>query len=273
MRPEIDAYLRENGAKYTTKALRQQLLRAGYEEAEIDAALQETAAARAPQFAATKAARSRFWLLVWGMNIAGLVVATIWAFQSASAAYAGAVPIVLGFFLLIGLAISGLIGANMLGRGVAVALIAPVVFTLLLTGTCMAMFGPPSGLSSRSGTVELTIDAPLAFSGSGTADCEVYPTFVNVFANDVGPIGDRVVNLTIGTGQVDAPQGQALLGIDIVNQSTGEGSSYAQAAFPMNGTANGVSGTVTFEGLRKLASESPIVDPDLISGTVSWTCE
>ena len=273
MRPEIEAYLRENGAKYTTKALRQQLIHAGHEPAEVDAALQESEAARAPQLAATTAMRSRFWLWVWGINVAGLVVATIWAFQASSRAYAGAVPIVLGFFLLIGLGISGLIGRSMLGRGVWVALIVPAVVTLLLTGTCMALFGPPSGLSSRSGTVELTIDGPLGFSGSGSAVCEVYPTYVNVFANDVGPIGDRVVGVTIGTGEANGSQGDALLGIDIVNQSTGEGSSYAQALFPMNGPSNGVSGTVTFEGLRKLLSESPIVDPDLISGTVSWTCE
>jgi hypothetical protein len=104
MRPEIEAYLRTNGGRYTTKALRQQLLHAGYDAAEVDTALHETEAARAPQFAQTRALSSRFWLWVWGLNIAGLVVATIWAFQGPSATYAAAaVPVVLGFFLLIGL--------------------------------------------------------------------------------------------------------------------------------------------------------------------------
>jgi hypothetical protein len=145
MRPEIDAYLRTNGAKYTTKALRQQLIHAGYEAGEVDAALQETEAARAPQFAETRALRSRFWLLAWGLNIAGLVLATIWAFQGPSATYAGAVPIVLGFFMLIGLGISGFIGLSMLGRGLGVAMIVPVIFTLILTGSCMAIFGLPTG--------------------------------------------------------------------------------------------------------------------------------
>ena len=145
MRPEIDAYLRTNGARYTTKALRAQLIHAGHEAGEVDAALQETEAARAPRFAETRALRSRFWLLVWVLNIVGLVLATIWAFQGPSAIYAGAVPIVLGFFLLIGLGISGLIGRSMLDRGIAVAMIVPVVFTLILTGSCMAMFGLPTG--------------------------------------------------------------------------------------------------------------------------------
>ena len=145
MRPEIDAYLRTNGAKYTTKALRAQLIRAGHDPAEVDAALQETEAARAPQFAETRALRSRFWTWVWGLNVVGLVVATIWAFQGPNEIYAGAVPVVLGLFLLIGLGISGLIGGSMLARGLGAALIVPVIFTLILTGACMAMFGLPTG--------------------------------------------------------------------------------------------------------------------------------
>jgi hypothetical protein len=145
MRPDIDAYLRSNGAKYTTKALRAQLMHAGYDAAEVDAALQETEAARAPQFAQTRAKRSRFWWAALALNLAGLVVATIWAFQGPNEIYAGAVPVVLGFFLLIGLGISGLIGRALLGRGLAAALLVPLVVVVLLTGTCMAIFGPPTG--------------------------------------------------------------------------------------------------------------------------------
>ncbi len=159
--------------------------------AEVDAALQETEASRGPRFAETRAVRSRFWLFVWGLNVAGVVVATIWAFQSSSRGYAGAAPIVLGFFLLMGLGISGLIGRSMLGRGVAVALIVPVVFTLLLRADAWPSLARRRH-SVPTGTVELTINAPLRVPGSGPANCEVYPTYVNVYANDVGPIGDRV---------------------------------------------------------------------------------
>jgi len=145
MRPEIDAYLRSNGAKYTTKALRAQLIHAGHDPGEVDAALQETEAARGPRFAETRALRSRFWWTAVALNVAGLVVATIWAFQGPNSIYAGAVPVVLGFFLLIGLGISGLIGRSMLARGLGLALLVPVIFTLILTGACMAMFGLPTG--------------------------------------------------------------------------------------------------------------------------------
>jgi hypothetical protein len=145
MRPEIEAYLRSDGAKYTTKALRTQLIHAGYDAAEVDAALQETEASRAPQFAETRALRSRFWWTAIALNVAGLVVATLWAFQGHNAIYAGVVPVVLGFFLLISLGISGLIGRSLLGRGLAVALLVPLVFTLVLTGVCMAMFAVSTG--------------------------------------------------------------------------------------------------------------------------------
>ncbi len=49
MRPEIEAYLREHGSRYTTEALRSQLIAAGHDPAEVDAALRETEAIRIGQ--------------------------------------------------------------------------------------------------------------------------------------------------------------------------------------------------------------------------------
>lgn len=46
MRPEIEAYLREHGPKYTTDALRRELITAGHDPDEVDAALRETKATR-----------------------------------------------------------------------------------------------------------------------------------------------------------------------------------------------------------------------------------
>ena len=46
--------------------------------------------------------------------------------------------VVLGIFLLIGLGISGLIGRAFLRRGLAVALIAPIIFAVVLGGICAA---------------------------------------------------------------------------------------------------------------------------------------
>jgi hypothetical protein len=50
--------------------------------------------------------------------------------------------IVLAVVLLIGLGISGLIGRGLLGRGMGVALVIPVISALLVGGSCMAMAGP-----------------------------------------------------------------------------------------------------------------------------------
>jgi hypothetical protein len=69
MRPEIEAYLRDHGARYTTEALRRQLIQAGYDPAEIDEALRETEVARGPQLAEFRGSRSRFWWLTFGLHL------------------------------------------------------------------------------------------------------------------------------------------------------------------------------------------------------------
>lgn len=146
MRPEIQDYLQKNGGKYTTKALRLQLQHAGYDAAEVDAALQETEAARASQFAETRALRSRFWRLAFLVNVATLAVAVAWTSVRGNGAWALAAAVVLGFFLLIGLGISGLIGRALLGRGMTVALVAPVIFAVILGGICAAAMSRPMSI-------------------------------------------------------------------------------------------------------------------------------
>jgi hypothetical protein len=143
MRPEIETYLQKNGASYTTKALRLQLHRAGYDPAEVDDALRQTEAARAPQFARTRALRSRFWLWAFLLNAITLALVVGWTISHGNGTWAGAVAVVLGIFLLIGLGISGLIGRAFLERGMAVALIAPVIFALVLGGICAASMSGP----------------------------------------------------------------------------------------------------------------------------------
>ena len=143
MRPEIESYLRDNGAKYTTKALRQQLIHAGHDPAEVDAALQETEAARAPQFAETRALRSRFWRSAFIVNVATLAVVVAWTSVRGNGTWAFAVVVVLGIFLLIGLGISGLIGRAFLDRGMGIARIAPIIVAVILGGICAASMSGP----------------------------------------------------------------------------------------------------------------------------------
>jgi hypothetical protein len=143
MRPEIEAYLQKNGAKYTTTSLRLQLHHAGYDAAEVDAALQETEAARAPRFAETKLLRTRFWSSVFLLNVVTLALVVAWVVIRGNGTWALAVVVVLGIFLLIGLGISGLIGRAFLDRGIGVALIAPIIFAVILGGICAASMSGP----------------------------------------------------------------------------------------------------------------------------------
>jgi len=138
MRPEIEAYLQKNGARYTTKALRLQLHRAGYDPAEVDAALQETEAARAPQLAETQLLRTRFWTSGLLVNVVALALVIAWTVIRGNGSFVPLVAVILGLFLLIGLGISGLIGRAFLERGMAVALIAPIIFAVVLGGICAA---------------------------------------------------------------------------------------------------------------------------------------
>lgn len=286
MNPKIEDYLRKNGAEYTTKALRGQLLKAGYEATEIDAALQETEAARAPRLARTKALRSQFWAVAWVTNFVVLLAVTALV---GSNTYAGAVFIVLGIVMLLGLGISGIIGTALLpGRGLLFAVAVPVVVALLLGGTCFAMMQPGSGTGMPAptrypGTVELRIEAPLAFAGSGSAMCETDADLFSVFADDLGAIGDKHVSLFLnGTGSPVVQPGEGEerkvyveVRISEFNPKVGYvfASQSMEQGFPIR-PATGASGTISFEGMmQQETGASPLPDVDSISGTITWTCD
>jgi hypothetical protein len=287
MRPEIEAYLRENGARYTTKALRARLLRSGFDAAEIDGALEETEAQRAPQLASAKALRSQFWGLAFIVNLVVLVAVS--AVVSDNSPYAGATFLVLGIAMLIGLGISGSIGTAFLtGRGLLVALAVPAVAALILGGTCFAMMGgvgvtqPP--VTVKVGTMELTIDAPLAFMGSGTAQCLDVGNGPEVDSVHLGSLGDKAVQVVLrgsdvgGAPSAQSPQIAPQVGIEIsIFNSAGVGVYYSrpepQDPPIQSHTAADGSQTATFDGLVKLTdSTDPNFGPDTISGTISWTC-
>jgi hypothetical protein len=286
MRPEIEAYLRKNGARYTTKALRAQLLRAGHEAPEIDAALEETEAARAPQLASAKALRSQFWGLAFVLNLVVLVVVS--AVVSDNSPYAGATFLVLGIAMLIGLGISGSIGSAFLtGRGLLVALAVPAVAALILGGTCFAMMGgvgvTPPHLTVTAGTMKLAIDAPLAFTGSGTAQCLDVGNGPEVDSLHLGSLDGKAVQVVLRGSDVgqaasaQSPPPEARVGIEIsMFDGAGVGVYYAaQSEGPpiLSDTAADGSRTITFDRAEKLTdSTDPNFGPDTISGTISWTC-
>lgn len=144
MRPEIGAYLREHGARYTTEALRRQLIEAGHDPTDVDAALRETESTRAPLLLARQTfGRWALWLHVGALVAMVVLVNLTNGAQALGLASIGAV--VLGLFLALGWAVSSLIGRALLPRtGLPVALIFPVISALGLGGTCVAvMYGFP----------------------------------------------------------------------------------------------------------------------------------
>ncbi|MDP9468326.1 MAG: hypothetical protein M3P32_06250 [Chloroflexota bacterium] len=288
MRPEIEAYLRDNGAQYTTEALRKQLIHAGYDPAEIDAALLETEVGRGPQLAETRASRSRYWWSAVGLHLAALVLVSIWVLTR-NYTYGSLVPIVLGVCLLIGLGISGLIGRAFLPRtGLAVALIVPVISALGLGGICLGMTGGFSvQIPPRAGVMNLEIDAPLSFAGSGVAECYLPEGGFTVYAPDLGTHDGRLVSASLSSAGDPSAQASAMssfttvyLNVNLIPRvGTGGEAAYVSpedATFELDAPSDGLSGTLRFEGLEAQLIEpldSGVAAPDPISGTLSWTCE
>jgi len=278
MRPEIDAYIHEHGDRYTPEALRRALLEAGYEPAEVDAALREMESRRAAS-AANGGQRSRFWLVAIGLHLAALVVAGIWIANSASASYFGFVVVILGVVLLIGLGISGLIGRWLIPRsGLAVALIVPLLSALLLGGTCMAL-SAPLVIPAKTGTMQLHVTGARSFDGSGAAVCHHSAGGgYGVSAENLGTVDGNPVTANLDAFQSNAFPSEASAGSGVnlaitfdFGSDTEAPESYStifSTQQTVEASSDGFTGRVDFEGLVREAQTG-----EQISGTLSWTCK
>jgi hypothetical protein len=285
MRPEIEDYLHKNGARYTTEALRRQLIDTGYDATEVDAALRETEIARGPQLAETRTSRSRFWWTAIGLHVGALVLVTVW-FVTRHYTYAPIAAPILGLMLLVGLGISGLIGRSLLrGSGVAVALLIPLISVIGLSGLCLAvMGGGPIQIPATPGTLQLKIDPPLAFEASGTAECFLQEGGFTVHAADLGDLDTRYVAaqvFSLGDPNAQASPAQYFravnLSISLLPRSGVAGETYygspGDIPLELDAISDGRSGTLSFEGLAGQLVEDPQASREPISGTLSWTCE
>ncbi|MGH2394130.1 MAG: hypothetical protein ACRDGH_11680, partial [Candidatus Limnocylindria bacterium] len=212
MRPQIQRYLAEHGAAYTPEALRHGLLAAGYDPVEVDAALREwEARATDPDSAATH--RRRFWRWAFGLHAAVLVVIGVLSLLTGSFATGSwGLLIILAVVLLIGLGISGMVGRGVLrGSGLSAALVVPAISALLIGGSCLAVGGsyllraPP-----RTGLMELQIEPPLSFEGSGVAHCDNFggTSGFLVWTEELGTLDGRVVSVSLDASTQGVAQGQ-----------------------------------------------------------------
>lgn len=292
MDPRIADYIRANRRRYTRDAIRQQLVEAGHAPEEIDATWAALDAPD-PDVTAGEGFWRRFWLFLAAVNVAVFLLVGVGTGLFGSIAQGGGsillvvLAIAMGIGALISWGAVAATGPTKLGRGTALAIgaIIPLLFALLIGGSCYALIGtigPPLPPPTR-GTMEMVIEPPLDFRGSGVATCQAYPpgTSFNVFAERLGTSGGRAVSVSID-GFADQTGVAGNIGLYVMlNPEDGPaepGVSYATtggATVDFDGAPDGRSGTVTFEHLAPEPIERPPSEavPEPISGTITWACD
>jgi hypothetical protein len=301
MDPRIADYIRANRRRYTREAIRQQLIEAGHEPAEIDATWAALDAPDADDVAG-EGFWGRFWLFLVGINAAIFLIVVLATGMLNSLVLA----VVLGVALVIGALIAwGIVaatGPTQMGRTTAMVIggVIPLVFALLIGGSCYALVGaigppPPPPLS---GVIELHIDPPLSFDASGPALCQIQEdgSGFSIYSQEgsLGSIEGRPVHASVdsfsnvappeGAGPTPAPdpggEPEQLLNAYVSLLPRGESDPprewYAtpESRLELDTRPDRLSGTLTFEGLQSIEFDGqPGTDENSISGTMTWTCQ
>jgi hypothetical protein len=291
MKPEIQSYLEEHGARYTPEALRQALLDGGFEPAEVEAALREWDA-RAVQAGVRTDDRRRLWVFTVGVHVAVLLAIGALSLAIGSWAELGGLAIgILAVVLAVGVGLSGAVGRAALRRNtLMIAMVVPVVSALLIGGSCLAFGG--SVLFQRPlppptfGTLELRIQPPIDFQGSGVAMCQIYRDRLgfSASAEDVGVLHGGRVSVSIDAsgpsdGASPPPSAQwqeySLLINSVPLEEGAEPLEYTttpDSRVELRAAPDGRSGTLDFRGLQPLRGGAPAPGFEPISGTITWRC-
>lgn len=287
MNPEIKRYLDQHGATYTPEALRKGLMDAGYDPAEVDAALGawDAREAAGPDAEGRRAfGRWAFRLHLGALVGMFLLVVLLRGVSAAGLALVGG--LVLAVALLIGWAISAAIGRALLPRtGLTIALIVPAISAIALGGACLGLMVASIQPPPRDGTVHLKIEAPRAFDGSGPAACYLDQGGgggVQVNSQELGRLDGKNVSVSFSWSSSDATQPQpkgtylsVILGSDSEAEPPGSYITIFSTTFEVDARTDSRSGTMQFDGLAAEPIEGPAGEtpPEAISGSVSWTCE
>lgn len=284
MNPAIKRYLDEHGATYTPEALRKGLLDAGYDPAEVDAALSgwNPSQSPGPEAQARRTFRqAALWLHVGALLAVFVLLVTLKGTTAIGTALLGCA--VLGVALVIGWAISSLIGRALLpATGAVVALIVPAISALLLGGSCFALLSSAIGTPPRDGTVHLEITEGLTFDGSGSALCYVGNDGVQINTQDLGAIEGRNIVAFINWYPASDPATPAPVGgtqISIGLEQTSETQALRSWSMSpdtqvvVDASPDGLVGTAEFQDLAPEVENPTDQVPEPISGTVSWDCE
>jgi len=288
MNPEIKAYLDEHGATYTPEALRRALVDAGHDPATVDLALREWQANRAVSDH-SKEDRRTFGRWAFALHLGALVamfVLVVLLKGTTAIGLAVIAAVILGIALLIGWAISSLIGRALLPRvGLMIALIVPFISALALGGTCVALMNASIPTPPRNGSMHLQILPPRTFHGTGVAACYLREGGggIEVNSQELGALDGKGVGVNLswyGDGgstpkDVSSTSLSIFLNFSSETELPESYSTVPGTRLEVHAAADSLSGTMQFEGLAPEPIERPAgeVAPEPISGSVSWTCE
>jgi hypothetical protein len=311
MDQRIADFISANRGKYTREAIRQQLIDTGYSPEAIDAtwAILDTPD---PDEAAVAGEGfwGRFFLFLIGLNVAvfllvALSTGMLSAGQGGGFALAGVFGVALGIGALISWGIVAAVGPEKLGQTSATVIggLVPILFALLIGGSCFALVGSigPPPPPPRDGSIELEIDPPMGFTGSGAAFCQIQEngTGFSIYTPEgsVGSINGRPVHVSVDSfsdpsfpegGPAPAPVapgGESVpnlymyifLGPRSESDPPQEWFVSPDTQLDVDLAPDGLSGMVTFDGLEPARFDEEPAAPgnelDTISGTVSWSCE
>ncbi len=298
MDPRIADFIRANRETYTRQAIRERLINAGHDPAAIDAtwAALETPD---PDAVVGEAFWGRFWLFLVGLNVAVFVVVFLLTGMVNSVVLAVVLGIALAIGALIAWGIVVATGPTKMGRTTAMAIggVIPIIFALLIGGSCYALVGAigPPPPPPNSGVMELQIGPPLEFQATGAAYCQTFEggTGFNVYPQqELGTINGRAIHASVDSFPVDggpeggpapapAPgvEGRPSLNMYVSLQPRSESDPPQEwyigpnTQVEMDASADGLSGTATFEGLEAVQFEPGGGVGAPISGSISWECE
>ena len=290
MDPRIADFIAKNQGKYTREAIRQQLIDAGHDPADIDAtwAILDTPDPEQAGLAG-EGFWPRFFLFLVGLNVAvfllvALSTGMLEALTTGGGALAGVFAVALGIGALLAWGIVAAVGPAKLGRTTAIVVggVIPIVFALLVGGSCYALasfIGPPP-LPSVSGEMELQIDEPFTFQASGTATCQPTRDLIgySVYAQNLGSIDGLPVYVSVDAFQ---PQpGELTTNVSIQAFSEGQADTRDWFTTPETNlddeaAEDGLSGSVTFTALTAGNPDASAggAGGGALSGTISWNCE
>jgi hypothetical protein len=297
MDPRIADYIRQHRDRYTRDAIRQRLTEAGYDPPDIDATW---AAIEAERRDSGTTGSPRFWRYFWVWVAATYLLAFVVVVTATGLLTRGGMTLAaLVYAVALGIALLaawGIVAATrpaQRSRSTALAIggVIPLVFALLVGGSCYGLIGTPP-TPPRSGVMQLHLEPPRAFDGSGAAICQAATgggTGFGVRAENLGMLGGSQVSASIDAfgGVPKAPDAPLPSGpldqvsryITLVpvsgNEPEAAYSNVTGSGLELDVSAAGLVGTVTFRELSSMPV-GPNGEPagqDSVSGSISWHCD